>query len=157
MARPYRIIIVDDSDGDRNLMKEAIIDAGWNARIEEASSSRQAINVLRREATKGEVPDLILLDYLINGENCIDLIKAIRGMSGYGDIPIIVISTTTPPESNREQCYSLGVLKVIMRSFDNLSLLRTVKTLKKMLSGNGAISRGGSWISDADLSLLGDT
>jgi CheY-like chemotaxis protein len=157
MARPSRIFIIDDHECDRLLMKEALSDSAWNAHIEEAETTGQAVNSLSQLAVKDEAPDLILVDYHINGENCMPLIAAIRGMPGFTETPIIVISAMALPEAIRERCYSLGVLRVLTKVFDYHSLLRMVRTLKTMLTGKGDISRGGSWISDPDVALLGES
>jgi CheY-like chemotaxis protein len=138
------------------LLKEAIADTDWKADVSEACNGQQAFSILREAALQQAPPDLVLLDYRLTNETCLEVIQSIRGMRGYESIPIIVISTTTLPEVNRQQMYSRGVLKILMKACDYVSLMKMVKTLRKILEGKGEISRGGSWISDSDLALLGD-
>lgn len=157
MSRPSRIMIIDDCESDLILLREAISETGWNAEIKEATDRKQAMDSLCRMAFKDIPPDLILADYRLASETCIEMIREIRTHIAYKITPIIVISTTMPPEKNREQCYSLGVLKVLMKSFSYSALVNMVMTLRKLLQGSGDISQGGSWISDSDLALLGDT
>jgi CheY-like chemotaxis protein len=156
MAQQPRLLIVDDNDGDRMLLREAIRDTGWNADIVEASTSRQAIEALNRDGLKQTPPDLILTDFRLSGEPCVAMIRAIRAIPGYESVPIIVMSTTKPPAAETEQCHSLGVLKVLVKAHEYTPLLKMVATLRRMLVGKGSISRGGSWIGDSDLAQLGD-
>jgi CheY-like chemotaxis protein len=156
MSRSSRLMIIDDCEPDLVLLREAISESGWNAEISDAANRRQALHSLRRSAFMNTPPDLILTNYHISRETCIEMIREIRGNAVYQTTPIIVISTTMPPETNREQCYSLGVLKVLMKTFSYPALVKLVASLRKMLDGSGNISRGGSWISDSDLALLSD-
>ncbi len=156
MSRPPRILIVDDNAGDRELLRSAIAENGWNAIISESSTGSQTITLLRRLALLDEMPDLILMDYLLHNESCLSVIPLIRGMAGFESVPIIVLSTSKPPEVNREQIYAAGVLKVLLKAYDFTSLLKMVGILRKILTGKGDISKGGSWISDSDLALLGE-
>jgi CheY-like chemotaxis protein len=149
-------MIIDDCESDLILLREAISESRWNADISEATDRPQAMDSLRRLAITDIPPDLIIIDYRLHSETCIELIREIRGHGAYLSTPIIVISTTMPPETNREQCYSLGVLKVMLKSFSYPALITMVMTVRNMLRGPGDISRGGSWIKESDLALMSE-
>ena len=154
MGRSSRMMIADDNAGDRELLRQAILEIGWNAEIEEAATITQVISSLRRLAIAGTPPDLLLLDFYMCGESCIPVLKTVRGMSGYEHLPIIVMSTTRPLEPERQRCFAFGVAKVLVKAPNYVSLIKTVRILKKSMVGDGSVSGGGSWIGNSDLASL---
>jgi CheY-like chemotaxis protein len=134
-----------------------MVDVGWSAQLEEAASRSQALEVLSGHAADEGGPDLILMDYQLKGENCLALIRSIRGMDGHGETPILVCSVTMPPKSSCELCFELGVLKILMKAFDYPSHLRMMRMVKQIVAGNGRISPSGAWLGHSDLAHLGDS
>jgi CheY-like chemotaxis protein len=150
ISHSSRILIVDDQEGDRRLMREAMVDVGWTVTLEEAASRSQALAMLSGHAADGGGPELILMDFQLNGGNCLELIRSIRSMDGHGDTPILVCSVTMPPRPSCELCFELGVLKIIMKAFDYPSHLRMIRMLKQTVAGNGNISSTGAWLGHSD-------
>jgi CheY-like chemotaxis protein len=147
-------MIVDDNDGDRHLLREAIDESKWSADITEADSSNQAMDHLPVLLQMDMPPDLILIDYVLRRGTCIEAIGRIRNLPGYESTSIIVMTTVLPPEINREQCYSLGVLRILIKSFVYPSLVLSMKKLKEIFHDKGHRSRERAGLSDSDLALL---
>lgn len=156
MPRPSRLLILDDNHSDRDLLREAILDTGWNATVEEASSGRQAIATLQRHAVMGTLPDLLLMDFHYHSEECLDILTKIRAIPPCASLPIVVFSGSLPPEQNRRDCYALGVLKVLVKAESYSDLLTMITALKRIFTASGEMTPGGSWIQADDLAELGD-
>jgi CheY-like chemotaxis protein len=147
-------MIIDDNDADCILLREAVMETGWNAGIIEALSRQTAINALNREALLATPPDLILLDYWLHRDEAPALIAEIRSIRGYEQLPIIILSCSELRPEQRERCHALGVLKILVKSQHFSGIMHLVRILRKILEGRGDISQGGSWISDGSLAEL---
>ncbi|MCC7536308.1 MAG: response regulator [Deltaproteobacteria bacterium] len=81
----YRILVVDDEDAIRVLLKRALSDRGYA--IIEAADGRSALL-----AVKQHVPDCILLDAMLPQVHGFDICRRIKGSRKYGHIPVVMIS-----------------------------------------------------------------
>jgi CheY-like chemotaxis protein len=156
MPRPSRILILDDNQSDRDLLREAIHDAGWIATVEESSSGRQAISTLQRHALMGTLPDLLLMDFRYHSEQCLEILTRIRAITACATMPIVVFSGSLPQEQDRRACYAHGVLKVLVKAETYADLLAMISVLKRIFTASGDITPGGSWIQADDLAELGE-
>lgn len=153
MIHPSRLMLIDDNESDLILLREAISESGWNVEISEARNRKQALDSLHRLALTGTPPDLILTDYHLASESCLGMIQELRAHASFESMPVVVVSTTMPPESMRERFYSLGVLKVLMKAYSYTALVSMVGALRMMLNDAEIMSPGGSRTSDANLVL----
>ena len=84
------ILIVDDSDIWRRLAKDVLRKNSY--RLFEADCGEQAIEVAR------ETPlDLVVMDYRMNRVNGLDTARDLREISGYENVPIILITSENFP------------------------------------------------------------
>ena len=89
------ILIVDDSDIWRRLAKDILKKNSY--RLLEAESGERALEIAR------ETPvDLVVMDYRMNRLNGLDASKGLREISGYEDVPIILITSEEFPGDCRE-------------------------------------------------------
>ncbi len=79
----HRVLIVDDEDYIRKLIKKSFVNESYL--IEEASNGSEALTLL-----KNNIFDLIILDVMLKDEDGFELIKEIKGM-GF-KAPIIFVS-----------------------------------------------------------------
>jgi len=84
------ILIVDDSDIWRRLMKDVLRKNSYH--MFEANSGEHALEIAR------ETPlDLVVMDYRMNRLNGLDTAKSLREISGHELVPIILITSETFP------------------------------------------------------------
>jgi CheY-like chemotaxis protein len=145
MARPSRIVLVDDNPGDLELFAEALVDSDWNAELEAHRTGEAAIDSLRRQAADGHRPDLIILDYLLLGEHCVHTLAIIRAIPAFDQVAVIIYSSAMPTAAMIQECAPFGVLRVLEKPQDFTGTISLVRVLKAFLVGNGSISVGGSW------------
>lgn len=79
------VLVVDDEDDIRRLLKRALSDAGYA--VVEASRGVEAL-----ERVRAEVPDVILLDAMLPEVHGFDICRRIKGSKRYGHIPVIMVS-----------------------------------------------------------------
>ncbi len=80
-----KVLIVDDEDDIRRLLKRVLSDRGFS--VLEAARGSDALQMVR-----DHVPDLILLDAMLPEIHGFDICRRIKGSQKYGHIPIIMIS-----------------------------------------------------------------
>lgn len=83
---PIRLLIIDDDEVDRSLVRRYLVAAGVAATIDEAGDAR---DVVPRSA--GDVYDCIVLDHLLPGETAFEVVARLR----QADIwtPILVVAS----------------------------------------------------------------
>jgi CheY-like chemotaxis protein len=79
------ILIVDDEDDIRKMLRRIFVDKGHN--VIEADRGLLALRMV-----KEHVPDLILLDAMLPELHGFDIARRIKGSEKYGKIPIIMMS-----------------------------------------------------------------
>ena len=89
--KPARLLIVDDSEGARSLLKRRL--AMYGHEVIAAADQNDALKVL----TKNSV-DVIFLNMFLNGQNSYDFLKKLKRNGNYQNIPIIMISSNDDME-----------------------------------------------------------
>ncbi len=145
MSEAPRILIIDDNPLEMILIGEAFAALAWTADIEQCTSEGAAIDSLRRSASDGQRPHLVLLDFRLNGSTSSSCLAAIRSLDGPGWAqPVVVMSSATLLPADRDECLSRGVLTVLRKPDEFSGLVRLVEGLKQFLVGDGRITEGGS-------------
>ena len=85
MAEKPLIYAVDDEEGIRELYACALESAGF-----EVNCFGDGTSLL--EAMEGRVPDLILLDIMLDGMDGYEILRGIRHNGKYASIPVIMVS-----------------------------------------------------------------
>lgn len=114
------IMIIDDDDNIRNLLKDFFIEQNFNIRT--ASSSVEAIQLMN-----SEYPDLILLDIMMPGMNGIEFAKVLKNKQDTQRIPIYFITARSDTEENMQQAYETGVEGYIKKPFRLSELMEMIK------------------------------
>ena len=94
MYRDFKILLVEDSEGDVYLCKLAFKKINPLCRIDVCTDGEQAIEYIKKEENIRAKPDLILLDVNLPGMNGIELLKEIRSTADYKLACIAVYSSS---------------------------------------------------------------
>jgi DNA-binding response OmpR family regulator len=116
-----RRLLLTVSDATRMTQLNSLVRAaGYEARA--AFDGQQALDLLRIER-----PDLLLLDYELNGINGVETLRRLRKQGG-GKIalPIVMLLPSEMEEARRE-ALELGAASVITTPYDPASLLESVR------------------------------
>lgn len=103
-------LIVDDSKVVRTLEKRIMEELGYS--IAEAEDGQQAADYC-----KGQMPDLILLDWHMPVMNGLEFLKILRAMPN-GTAPKVIFCTTESELNNIMQALSSGADEYVMKPFD---------------------------------------
>lgn len=97
-----KVLIIDDSDFDRNMIRKAIASKHKNIVFTEMSSGLTVAEIMVMEA-----PDLAIVDIRMPGMDGFEVLKTIRSLPKFGDTPVLMISGSEQPE-DREMAAARG-------------------------------------------------
>jgi DNA-binding response OmpR family regulator len=102
-------------------LNSLIRSAGYEART--AFDGQQALDLLRIE-----LPDLVLLDYELNGIDGVEMLRRLKKQTG-GKLTLPVVMLMSPAENDaRQEALNLGARGVVTVPYDPAELLASVRT-----------------------------
>lgn len=123
----HNILIVDDSEDSRNLIKVQLRKAGYQ-HILMASTGIEALEILQTHSHK---IDLILLDIIMQGMDGIEVCAQIKNMETFKDIPIIMVTGLSNMKV-LEQAFKSGATDYITKPFNAIELHARVKAVLRL-------------------------
>ncbi|MDA8419469.1 MAG: response regulator, partial [Desulfobacteraceae bacterium] len=114
-----KILIVDDREEDRVLMRYALERQGW--RITEAADGAEALALLRLDP-----PDLVISDALMPKMDGFGLLRAMKQEPGLAGIPFIFYTATYNEQNEYELAMSLGAAALLAKPLPPDELPRRV-------------------------------
>jgi CheY-like chemotaxis protein len=114
MAKKQKILIVDDEQNIRKLVK-ASLEADYT--VIEAADGKQAL-----DKAKVEKPDLILLDIMMPGMDGYATCNALKSAPITKEIPVVML-TAVQYELNEKLAKQLGAIGYIRKPFTRQELL----------------------------------
>jgi CheY-like chemotaxis protein len=101
------ILVVDDDDGIRSLLKQELSEAGYT--IEEAANGKEAVAKIRSVR-----PDLVILDVMMPEMNGFDVAAILKNDPMTMDIPIIILSIV----QDKTRGFRIGVDRYLTKPID---------------------------------------
>ncbi len=124
-----RILIVDDDDRNRKLLRVILQNKGYETL--EAENGLQALNTM-----KSQTPDLILMDIRMPVMDGIEATKKIKQESALSKIPVVVLTASATKEE-RERIETLSIFDdYIIKPIDVDDFINKVESILKR-KGNG--------------------
>lgn len=118
-----KVLIVDDSELNRNILSEML---GSEYDIIEAENGAEAVNILRKESVN---ISLVLLDIVMPVMDGYGVLAVMNSSHWIDDVPVIMISSDNSVTSMR-RAYEYGITEFISRPFDALIVRhRVVNTI----------------------------
>lgn len=139
-----RILIVEDEPAIRDMVAFALRKAGMDA--VHAADARAA-----QSAIGDQVPDLILLDWMLPGISGIDLARRLRKEDLTRDVPIIML-TARGEETDRVSGLDAGVDDYVVKPFSTRELVARIRAVMRRThgeDGEGILELGGLKIDSA--------
>lgn len=119
--KTLRVLVIDDDEDYRFLIKDLLVAAELPVEIEEASSSSQGIKTL-----KSQNFDCVLIDYIIPGITGLDVIKTLQDIGNH--TPFIML-TAFGDETLGNELIKQGAFDFISKADLNKDILKQ-KVLK---------------------------
>ena len=117
-GRPY-ILVVEDDVFQHTVLRIALKDLG--AAIGIAASGADALASLQVRR-----PDLILMDFNLPDMEGVDVIRQIKAVEQYSNIPVIMVSGRQERNVILD-CKAVGVVDFVLKPFDRATLLSKVR------------------------------
>jgi class 3 adenylate cyclase len=108
-SRGGAILVVDDNDGNRDMLARHLARQGHEVRL--ASGGEQAL-----EALAARPVDLVLLDVMMPGMDGYEVLRRLKADPGWRDIPVLMISALDELESV-VRCIELGADDYLSKPF----------------------------------------
>lgn len=125
MDTQKRILLVEDNDSLRNILKEKLEDEGFV--ILEAMNGEEGLKI-----AVDETPDLVVTDMVMFQMDGMTMISELRATNPWGEkVPIIAL-TNLNDSAGIEKAKKLGVTEYMVKSDSGLSEI--VRKIKKILS-----------------------
>jgi len=119
-----KILIVDDSSMLRDMLTYALNEGGYD-NVTEAVDGVDGL-----ENAKKNQHDLLIVDYNMPNMNGIDMIKEVKKLSNYKNVPIFML-TTERSDSLKQEAKQAGATGWITKPFVPEQLLKAVNTVLK--------------------------
>jgi adenylate cyclase len=101
------ILVIEDDEGTRRLLASTLADEGWE--IVEAENGREGLKRLAERR-----PKLILLDLMMPEMDGFEFLEVLRGDAAFGNIPVVVMTTTDLSEADRRRLNS-GIMEFVSK------------------------------------------
>jgi len=124
-----RVLLVEDSDSDVELLRAVFEDALPGVRLEVAWDGEQALARML-DADRPELPDMVLLDLNLPRVGGLEVLAAMRASEDplVARLPVVVLTTSRAP-ADVDRAYTLGARAYVPKPFDVDELLRVGRSL----------------------------
>ena len=122
-----RILLVDDDDDCRLLVRDAIRAGNILNEVHEVSSAEEAMDFLHRRGKHTDAPTigLVYLDIQMPGMSGQEMLKVIRSEEEFKDLPIVMM-TSLSDDVEKEAAASSGANSYTVKPHDPELFVRTV-------------------------------
>jgi CheY-like chemotaxis protein len=110
-AAPVTILIADDDEEDRQLIKDALAESRLINPVQFVNDGEELMESLR---SNSRLPGLILLDLNMPKKDGREALREIKSNSRFKTIPVIIL-TTSKAEEDIYRTYNLGVNSFITK------------------------------------------
>lgn len=114
------VLVVEDNDINRELIREILEDEGY--RIKEAENGKEGV-----EKAGLEIPDLILMDIEMPVMNGLEATRLLKERPETSRVPVIVLTGLNETE-DRIKAFDCGAMDYLTKPFNTLELLARVKS-----------------------------
>lgn len=114
-----KILVVDDEPFIVMIVEDKLKNAGY-----EVLTQRTGKGIV--ELVKSSKPDLLIMDWMLPGENGLDICRKLKKNPETSSIPIFML-TARGQEADEKLCLECGIEQYITKPFSPMSLVRLVE------------------------------
>lgn len=128
MTQPFEILLVEDNEGDVEMVRRALRDVTPACNLSLASDGAEALDYLfrRGEFLHAARPHLLFLDLNMPGMNGKEALKAIKSDERMKTIPITIF-TSSNATSDIQESYAHHANCYVVKPFDTKEYKSTIK------------------------------
>jgi DNA-binding response OmpR family regulator len=140
MNELYTILLVDDSENDRFLMRAAFRHAKFNCHLQEVENGEEAIAYLNRDGQYTDcdrfpVPAVMLLDLNMPMKSGFDVLKWVRTEKSHQRVSVFVLSASERVE-DVQRAFDLGAHAYLVKPRTFQELIEMVHSLRNWLQND---------------------
>jgi CheY-like chemotaxis protein len=154
MSRRSRIMVVDESPQQIQLITETFNRASWSVDVDGFPPGKPTIDALYRHHQDRILTDLVMLSCSDRGESCINTLRIIRNYPGFNHQAILVLTPRDKPEDLIHTCHRLGVLKCLEWPGDISAQVLLIMEIKSHFTDDGELTTRGSWANSSRLTIV---
>ncbi len=113
------ILMLDDDEDDRLLVKNALVELGFRGGSRFVHDGDELLSYLHQSKNDGPAhggcPNLILMDLSLPGTDGIQILREVQSYPEFQDIPIVVY-TASEDARKKEQCLANGAVRWVTKS-----------------------------------------
>lgn len=133
MSRPTAVLLVDDSNDDRQFFKRAVGKIISGLRLIEARDGQQAVDYLKGRGAYSDrnqypLPTHVVLDLKMPTRSGVEVLEWIRKEAFLPNLPVVVLTSSDDPE-DRRRVDALGVDAYVVKPAAFKNLLAVVKLI----------------------------
>ena len=114
------VLVVDDIPANLALLLDALSQAGYRVLVAESGEGALA-------QVEHEVPDLILLDFMLPGINGLEVCCRLKTQSGLADVPVIFL-TAVDEVGEKVRALEAGAVDYVTKPIQTAEVLARVRT-----------------------------
>lgn len=136
-----RILIVDDTRLNIALLQHLVNEIPDTESIAFADP-REAV-----EWCEFNEPDMVVVDYVMPNMNGIEFVQAFRGIKGYAEIPVLMV-TSNSETSVRHEALESGVTDFLNKPLDSTEFLARIKNMLALRLSQKRHMDHAAWLAD---------
>jgi two-component system, chemotaxis family, response regulator Rcp1 len=128
MTQPLEILMVEDNEGDVEMVRAALDDQLPPCKVSVVKDGREALNYLFQHGDfqNAAAPQLILLDLNMSGMDGKILLKILKGDERVNTIPVVVLTSSRAPSDIRE-AYAHHANCYVVKPFDSKDFKNAIR------------------------------
>ena len=115
------ILVIDDDFANRKVLQMVLKRSGYIPVLAEDGSTGMRL-------AKERLPDLILLDFFMPGEDGFDVLRQLKADAELRDIPVVIFTVLVREESERK-ALDLGAAAYVTKPFDIDEVVQCIRRI----------------------------
>lgn len=144
--RPLRILIADDSDSDRMILKTLLRRLGHE--VEDAGNGREAVDIFRQSGA-----DIVLLDALMPVMDGMEAAHHIKALAGERLVPLIFLTSLSDADA-LARCLEAGGDDFLTKPYNRIIIEAKINAFNRMRLMHRTLSHHRDLIRDRNRQLL---
>lgn len=130
MTQPLEILLVEDNEGDIEMVRAALEDQLPPCNVAVVKEGREALNYLFQHGDfqNAAAPQLILLDLNMSGMDGKILLKILKDDERVSSIPVVVLTSSKAPSDIRE-AYARRANCYVVKPFDSKDFKNAIRQI----------------------------
>lgn len=126
----YDILMIEDNPGDVTLLQEVFVETGTSCNFKHFAYGENALTYLDNINDANNLPDMILMDINLRGDDGLAILKILKNNPRYFCIPTIIISSSLA-KTDIQKSYQNYANAYINKPLDLDVYIQRIRSLKE--------------------------